>query len=87
MIEISSCVIAKCANNAATSKPYYINCNETADAFFCKQGIFSNDKEMTYTSFFVIMVLSIKRKGLKKMEVYTTEYSILANLDECLSDC
>jgi hypothetical protein len=23
---------------------YYTNCNETADAFFCKQGIVSNDK-------------------------------------------
>ena len=40
MIEISYCAIAKCANTAATNKSYYINCNETADAFFCKQGIF-----------------------------------------------
>ena len=39
MTDISSCVVAKCPNAAITIKHYYTNCNETADAFFCKQGI------------------------------------------------
>ena len=44
MTDISSCVIAKCLNNGIHFRPYYTNCNETADAFFCKTGILSNDK-------------------------------------------
>ena len=39
MTEISSCVIAKCLNDGVKLIHYYTNCNETADAFFCKQGI------------------------------------------------
>jgi hypothetical protein len=44
MTDISSCVIAKCLTNVAAIMYLYTNCNETADAFFCKQGILSNDK-------------------------------------------
>ena len=40
MTDISSCVITKCNSNAVTFIHYYANCNETADAFFCKTGIF-----------------------------------------------
>jgi hypothetical protein len=39
MTDISSCVIVKCLNDATANKYYYTNCNETANAFFCKQGI------------------------------------------------
>ena len=42
--DVSSCLIANCSNNAATSNSYYINCNETADGFFCLQGILANIK-------------------------------------------
>ena len=39
MTEISSCVIAKCPNSVEQITPEDSNCNETADAFYCKQGI------------------------------------------------
>jgi len=39
MTDISSCVIAKCLKNVGNITPEDTNCNETADAFFCKSGI------------------------------------------------
>jgi hypothetical protein len=39
MTGISSCVIAKCVNNKGHITPEDTNCSETADAFYCKQGI------------------------------------------------
>jgi hypothetical protein len=39
MTDISSCVIAKCLKNIGNVKPEDTNCNEMADAFFCKSGI------------------------------------------------
>jgi hypothetical protein len=39
MTDVSSCVIAKCLNNGQTFTNRLINCNETADGFFCKSGI------------------------------------------------
>ena len=39
MIDLSSCVIATCLNNEQAFTNRHINCNETADGFFCKSGI------------------------------------------------
>jgi len=39
MTDVLSCVIAKCLHDKVQIKYYHTNCNETADAFFCKPGI------------------------------------------------
>ena len=79
MTQISSCVIGKCYSNEAKFIPYYTNCNETADAFFCKQGIFY--LMITQTDIH-INTLCLCHNGSVRFNVYMTKFSIFVNLDD-----